>query len=276
MDEISTAAVDECGSTACRGARASRRGLLRGAALVGATTVRLGGRVHRDRRLRRHAAGSLSGGRALAARRCGRALARRAARRPGVLPGRPTIGDPGRLVAGGTPSSACTRRWRRCCRCGLRQARRRPRHRYAGAQPFALLGDGGDRGRRPRFGQADRLAQPAGRRDVQLQRPGAGRRIEHPDLPQGPAAVMGFGSLEGAGLSGGETRTTADPDARSRAQWPGAEDRDAAGFRAAMGPWSTSDLPGAARPQATYPQTDLGKALSSIARTLRAESGSPR
>ncbi len=63
-----------------------------------------------------------------------------------------------------TASSACTPRWRRCCRwwtAGLDG--RRARHRAAGAEPLALRGDGGARGRRPRLHGPRRLAQPADR-----------------------------------------------------------------------------------------------------------------
>ena len=44
-----------------------------------------------------------------------------------------------------------------------RQARRRPRDRAAGAEPLALRRDGGGRGRRPRLGRPQRLAEPADR-----------------------------------------------------------------------------------------------------------------
>lgn len=92
----------------------------------------------------------------------------------------------------------------------------------------------------------------------------------------GPEPVMGFRTLDTAVVAGSDP--AGDPDGtrlRSlRSQWVGAGGSMAAGFRSALE--SVADLgPAKTQPDhvASYPQTDLGKALSSVARTLRADIG---
>ncbi|MFC7495434.1 MULTISPECIES: DUF1501 domain-containing protein [unclassified Nocardioides] len=100
-----------------------------------------------------------------------------------------------------------------------------------------------------------------------------------PSIPTslvGPAPVMAFGSLESARVAGGDRRS--DPHgSRLKAlhtQWDDSRTALGSGFREALD--AVVDLAPARAEKArrgTYPDGDLGDALSSVARTLRANVG---
>ena len=280
MDEISTAAVDECGCPPVPGARASRRGLLRGAALVGATTV-FGSTV-------------VTTGTSLAAAATPRAasvvvvLSLRGAADglslvvphgdPAYYAGRPTTAIPAdSLLAkdaffGLHPAMAPLLPMWSAGKLAAVHATGLPVPNRSHFSAMEEIEDA-DPGSVKRVGWLNRLV---GEDSVSssVQALAVGSSI--PASLQGPQAVMGFRSLEGAVLSGGDAKN--DPNqTRMRAlvaQWSGARTEMAEGFRSAMS--AVVDL-GPAKAQvdrtATYPQTDLGKAMSSIARTLRGDVG---
>jgi uncharacterized protein (DUF1501 family) len=92
----------------------------------------------------------------------------------------------------------------------------------------------------------------------------------------GPAPVMSFGSLDTASLAGGDRRS--DPRGLRmkalRTQWSKSRTTLGGGFREALDAVVDLDPARAQRPRkGLYPDDDLGKALSSVARTLRADIG---
>lgn len=100
-----------------------------------------------------------------------------------------------------------------------------------------------------------------------------------PSIPTslvGPEPVMGFSSLDNARVAGGDRRS--DPDGRRlaalHAQWDRSRSALGGGFREALD--AVVDLAPARAERArrgSYPEGDLGDALSSVARTLRADIG---
>ena len=199
----------------------SRRGLLRGAALGRRHhDVRLGA-VTLDRprwpRAARPAYADLDRRGALAARRRRRAVARRAARRPGVLrrPARASRVPAGRRWSPPTASSACTRRWRRCCRCGAPASSPRStppgcRSPTARTSPRWRSSRTPTPARRERIGWLNRLV---GDDDGQLDR--CRRSPSAPSIPTsmiGPEPVMAFGVPRHRELAGGDRAS--DPRGR--------------------------------------------------------------
>jgi uncharacterized protein (DUF1501 family) len=91
----------------------------------------------------------------------------------------------------------------------------------------------------------------------------------------GPEPVMSFPDLDSARVAGAERWDRAGTRLRSlAAQWQRSSSPLASGFRSALD--AVADLrPARAQPDRsrTYPQTDLGLALASVARTLRADIG---
>ena len=141
----------------------SRRGLFRGAALVGATTV-FGSAVVTAAAAAATEADAVLVVLSLRGAADGLSLvvphsdpvyyqARPADRRTRRAAARPRRHL--RAAPGARPAASALER---------RPARRGPRHRAAGAQPLALRRDGGARGRRSRLGDPARLAEPADRR----------------------------------------------------------------------------------------------------------------
>lgn len=99
-----------------------------------------------------------------------------------------------------------------------------------------------------------------------------------PGLPAaflGPEPVMSFRALDSARVAGSDEHDPNRTRMRSlRTQWSGSRSPIAHGFRTALG--SVVDLdPAKAQTDnvGSFPNTDLGKALSSVSRTLRAEIG---
>jgi uncharacterized protein (DUF1501 family) len=91
----------------------------------------------------------------------------------------------------------------------------------------------------------------------------------------GPEAVMSFRSLDSATVAGVDKLGAAGPRMRSlRAGWDRAGSEMAVGMRTALN--AVADL-SSAKAQAdhvsTYPQSELGKGLSSVARTIKADIG---
>ena len=91
----------------------------------------------------------------------------------------------------------------------------------------------------------------------------------------GPETVMSFRSLDSATVAGVDKLGNAGPRMRSlHSGWDRAGTDMAVGMRTALG--AVTDLASAKAQEdrvASYPQTDLGKSLASVARTLRADIG---
>jgi len=92
----------------------------------------------------------------------------------------------------------------------------------------------------------------------------------------GPEPIMGFSSLDAANLAGGDRKS--DPRGlrmkAMRTQWARNRSALGSGFREALDAVVDLDPARAQRARTgLYPDDDLGKALSSVARTLRADVG---
>ena len=99
-----------------------------------------------------------------------------------------------------------------------------------------------------------------------------------PSIPTsmvGPEPVMAIASLDTADIAGGDRAS--DPQGRRvaalRAQWAASRTTLGGGFREALDAVVDLGPARAQRARALYPTGDLGDALSSVARTLRAEVG---
>jgi uncharacterized protein (DUF1501 family) len=130
-----------------------------------------------------------------------------------------------------------------------------------------------DPGSAARVGWLNRMVGASGRRSA-LGAVALGSTL--PTSLVGPAAVMSFSSLDSAGVAGVNLRARSSNArfASMRKQWAHAPGEMGAAFRTALG--AVSDL-GPAQAQADraglYPNSDLGLSLASVARTLRANVG---
>ena len=96
-----------------------------------------------------------------------------------------------------------------------------------------------------------------------------------PSALYGPAAVMSFGSLDDARIAGDDKWDATHQRARAmRMQWAGAKGPMGTAVRSAM--TAVAELgPAKAQPDhvAAFPDTDLGRAMSSISRTIKGDVG---
>ncbi|MEI5671636.1 MULTISPECIES: DUF1501 domain-containing protein [unclassified Nocardioides] len=124
-----------------------------------------------------------------------------------------------------------------------------------------------------RVGWLNRMVGSDARSGGSLQALAVGSNL--PASMLGPEPVMSFDSIDAAGVAGVNRAGASSDRFRSmRRQWRGERSELGTAFRTALD--AVVDLGPAKRQQdrtASYPQTDLGRALASVARALRADIG---